>query len=129
MQLVLGNSTVIVELSISFSQLWVEIFRDFFSCWCVRRWCVTVQCILNHIENKANIVSIQCINQTLFFHNVQRHLFLQSINNINRRKSEFLIEMVIICDLEWPLRSYLILWKICIFTMLALIKSFNKIGS
>ena len=41
-----------------------------------------------------------CISQTLFFHNVQRHLFLQLINNINRRKSEFLIKNVIICDLE-----------------------------
>ena len=41
-----------------------------------------------------------CIGQTLFFHNVQRHLFLQSINNINRRKIIFLIKKVIICDLE-----------------------------
>ena len=48
-----------------------------------------------------------CISQTLFFHNVQRYCFFQSINNINRRKSVFLIKKVIICDLEWPLRSCL----------------------
>ena len=52
-----------------------------------------------------------CISQTLFFHNVQRLLFLQSINNLNRRKREFLNKKVIVCDLEWPLRSYLILQK------------------
>ena len=40
------------------------------------------------------------ISQTLFFHNVQRHLFLQSINSINRKISEFLIKKVIICKLE-----------------------------
>ena len=40
------------------------------------------------------------ISQTFFFHNVQQHLFLQSINNINRRKGEFLIKKVIIFDLE-----------------------------
>ena len=40
------------------------------------------------------------ISQTLFFHNVQRHLFLQSINSINRKISEFLIKKVIICNLE-----------------------------
>ena len=79
----------------------------------------------------ANVVFVQgkcrlCISQSLFFHNVQRHLFLQSINKTNRRKSKFLNKKVIVCDLEWPLRSYLILWKICIFTILLFIEIFNK---
>ena len=41
-----------------------------------------------------------CKIQTLFFHNIQRHLFLQSINNTNRRKSEFLNKKVVACDLK-----------------------------
>ena len=41
-----------------------------------------------------------CISQTLFFHNVQRYLFLQSINNKNRRKSDFLNKKVSVCALE-----------------------------
>ena len=69
-----------------------------------------------------------CISQTLFFHNIQRHLFLQSINGINRRKSEFLNKKVIVCDLYWRLRSYLILWKICVFTMLAFREIFRFIN-
>ena len=32
----------------------------------------------------------------------------------------------IVCDLEWPLRSYLILWKICVFIILLFIEIFNK---
>ena len=53
-------------------------------------------------------------------------MFLQSINKTNRRKSEFLNKKVVLYDLEWPLRSYLILRKICVFTMLAFIEIFNK---
>ena len=36
---------------------------------------------------KANVVFV--LFQTLFFHNVQKHLFLQSINDTNRRKTKF----------------------------------------
>ena len=56
--------------------------------------------------------------------NVQRHLFLQSINNTKKTKSRFLNRKVIFCDLEWPLRSYFILQKNCVFTMLAFIDFF-----
>ena len=73
-----------------------------------------------------------CISQTLFFHDVQRHLFLQSINNINRRKSEFLNKKVIVCDLEWPLTFEVIhdfTTKKSVFKMSAIIEIFNKIGS
>ena len=51
-------------------------------------------------ERKLRLKQEKCrlfICQTLFFHNVQRHLFLQSIN---RRKSEFLNKKVIVCDLS-----------------------------
>ena len=43
------------------------------------------------------------------------------------RKSEFLNKRDIVCDLERPLSSYLILWKIWVFTMLAFIEFFKKI--
>ena len=45
---------------------------------------------------------------------------------INRRKSGFLDKKVIICDLEWFLRSHFILWKICVFSIIWFINKCSR---
>ena len=55
-------------------------------------------------------------NVVFDFHNFQRHLF-QSINNIKNPK--YMEEKGHIMWPYWPLMSYFILWKICVFSIVA----------
>ena len=56
------------------------------------------------------------------------HSYNFSSKSVHKRmnKKDFGIK-VVLYDLGWPLRSYFILWKICVFILLTFLKSFSKI--
>ena len=82
-------------------------------------------------QNKSNFMWPPMTSEDMLYsmkklclYNVNIYIkFWYVLKQIYWRKSEFINKKVFLCDHEWhwPLRSYFILWKMCVFLMLAFI--------